>query len=163
MLSSNCNEWSCLCMSSCKLFFMIHFITKEINISNLKLTVTSCWIHSCSFHMIWQLFSYAIILDSSNQYLNLPHHHFYILNTLRQRQHGRHFPDDILKFIFLNENISISIKISLKFVLRGPINNMSALVQIMAWRRLGDKPLSEPMVVRFLTHICVTQPQWVNP
>ena len=32
----------------------------------------------------------------------------------------------------------------------------------MAWRRPGDKPLSEPMMVRLPTHICVTQPQWVN-
>ena len=36
------------------------------------------------------------------------------------------------------------------------------LVQIMAWRRSGDKPLSEPMMVSLLTHICVTRPQWVN-
>ena len=43
----------------------------------------------------------------------------------------------------------------------GPINNIPALVQIMAWRRPGDKPLSEPMMVRLLTHICVTWPQWV--
>ena len=32
----------------------------------------------------------------------------------------------------------------------------------MAWRRPGDKPLSEPMMVCLLTHICVTRPQWVN-
>ena len=32
----------------------------------------------------------------------------------------------------------------------------------MAWRRPGDKPLSEPMMVILLTHICVTRPQWVN-
>ena len=33
----------------------------------------------------------------------------------------------------------------------------------MAWRRPGDKPLSEPMVVySLLAHICATQPQWVN-
>ena len=37
-----------------------------------------------------------------------------------------------------------------------------ALVQIMAWRRPGDKPLSGPMMVRLPTHICVTRPQWVN-
>ena len=46
-----------------------------------------------------------------------------------------------------NENIWISIKISPKFVPKGPINNIPALVQIMAWRRPGDKPLSEPMMV----------------
>ena len=54
------------------------------------------------------------------------------------------------------------IKISLTFVPEGPINNIPALVQIMAWRRTGDEPLSEPMMVSLLTHICVTRPQWVN-
>ena len=81
------------------------------------------------------------------------------VNTLRPRQHGRHFADDIFKCIFLNENVSIAIKISLRFVPKGPINNIPALVQIMAWRRSGDKPLSEPMMVSLPTHICVTRPQ----
>ena len=84
------------------------------------------------------------------------------INTLRLRQDGRHFADDIFKCIFLNENVSIAIKISLKFVPKGPINNNLALVQIMAWRRPGDKPLSEPMMVSLPTHICVTRPQWVK-
>ena len=43
-----------------------------------------------------------------------------------------------------------------------PINNIPAMVQIMAWRRSGDKPLFEPMMFNLLTHICVTRPQWVN-
>ena len=55
----------------------------------------------------------------------------------------------------------IAIKISLKFVHKGPINNIPALVQIMAWRRPGYKPLSEPIVGSLLTHICVTRPQRV--
>ena len=84
------------------------------------------------------------------------------VNTLRPTQHGCHFAADIFKCIFLNENVLISIKISLKFVSKVPINNIPALVQIMAWRRPGDKPLSEPMVVSLLTHICVTRPEWVN-
>ena len=84
------------------------------------------------------------------------------LNTLRPRQNGRPFPDDIFKWIFLNENVRISINISLKFVPRGPINNIPALVQKMAWRRPGDKPLSELMLASLLTHIWVTRPQWVN-
>ena len=84
------------------------------------------------------------------------------VNSLRPRQNGRHFADDIFKGIFLNENIWILFKISLKFVPKVPINNTPALVQIMAWRRPGDKPLSEPMMVNLLTHICVTRPQWVN-
>ena len=84
------------------------------------------------------------------------------INTLRQRQNGRHFTDDIFKCIFLNENVLIPIKISLKFVPKGQINKIPVLVQIMAWRRPGDKPLSEPMMVSLLTHICVIRPQWVN-
>ena len=84
------------------------------------------------------------------------------VNTLRPRQNGRHFPDNIFKCIFLNENVSISIKIPLKFLPKGPINNIPALVQIMAWHRSGDKPLSEPMMVSILTHICITRPQWVR-
>ena len=87
---------------------------------------------------------------------------YHQINTLRPRQNSHHFPDDISKWIFLNENAWISIKISLKFVPRGPINNIPSLVQIMAWRRPGDKPLSEPMMGSLLTHICVTRPQWVK-
>ena len=85
-----------------------------------------------------------------------------LINILRPRQNGRHFADDNFKCIFLNENVWSSIKMSLKFVRKGPINNIPALVQIMAWRRSGDKPLSEPIMVRLPTHICVTRPQWVN-
>ena len=84
------------------------------------------------------------------------------LNTLRPRQNGRHFPDDIFDYIFLNANVRILLAISLKFVPRGPILYILALFQIMAWRRPGDKPLSEPMMIILQTHICVTLPQWVN-
>ena len=85
-----------------------------------------------------------------------------IVSILRLRQNGRHFADDIFKCIFLNENVWIPIKISLKFVPQVPINNIPGLVQIMAWRRSGDKPLSGPIMVRLPTHICVTRPQWVK-
>ena len=65
-------------------------------------------------------------------------------------------------FLWMNENVRISINISLKFVPKGLINNIPALVQIMAWCRPGDKPLSEPLMVGSPTHICVTRPQWVQ-
>ena len=67
--------------------------------------------------------------------------------TLKSRQNGRHFPDDIVKCIFLNENTRISIDISLEFVPKVRINNIPALVQIMAWRRTSDNPLSELIMV----------------
>ena len=59
------------------------------------------------------------------------------------------FADDIFRCNFVNEKFCILIKISLKFVPKGPIDNNPALVEIMAWRPLGDKPLSEPMLTRF--------------
>ena len=62
----------------------------------------------------------------------------------------------------LYENVRISLKISLKFVPKGPINNCPSLVQMMDWRRPGDKPLSEPMMGRLLMHICITRPQGVK-
>ena len=69
---------------------------------------------------------------------------------------------NVFKCISLDGNVWILLKMSLKFVPKFPINNIPALAQIMAWRRPGDKPLSEPMMVSLLTHICVTRPQWVK-
>ena len=62
-----------------------------------------------------------------------------LINTLRWRQNGRPFVDNTFKRIILNEKVGISIKISLKFIPKDPINNNPSLVQIMAWRRPGDK------------------------
>ena len=56
----------------------------------------------------------------------------------------------------------LEFRISLKFVPKGPINNILALVQIMAWCPSGMVPLSEPMMVSLSTHICVPGPQWVK-
>ena len=61
--------------------------------------------------------------------------------TLRPQPNGRHFADNMLKCIFVNGNMRMSIQISLKFVPNDPINNKTGLVQIMAWCRAGDKPL----------------------
>ena len=81
------------------------------------------------------------------------------VNTLRLRQNGCHFADNIFKCIFLNKNVWIVIDISLKFVLKSQINNILSLVQIMAWHWPGDKPLSESMMVSYVMHICITRPQ----
>ena len=83
------------------------------------------------------------------------------LNTLRPREMTDNFPDGAFKCIFLNENVWISINISLNFV-QGPINNIPALVQIMTRRRPVANPSSEPMMVNLLMHIYVTPPQLVN-
>ena len=49
----------------------------------------------------------------------------------------------------MTEKFLISIQISLKFVLKGPIDNNAVLVQVMAWRRTGDKPSSESILTQF--------------
>ena len=84
------------------------------------------------------------------------------LNSLRPRRNRHYNAGDIFKCIFLKENVWIPTKFWLKFIPKGPFNNIPALVQIMAWRRPGDKPLSGPLMVSLLTHICITRPHWVN-
>ena len=83
--------------------------------------------------------------------MEVPH-----FNTLRQRQNSRHFTDSIFKHIFLNEDIKISIDISMKFVPNSQIDNIPTLFQIMAWRWQGDKSLSEIMMVVSLLIIYVS-------
>ena len=63
---------------------------------------------------------------------------------------------------FLNENVWITMKNSLKFAPNGPVNNTPAFVQITAWRRSGDKPIFESIMVSLLTQIRVTKPLWFN-
>ena len=70
-----------------------------------------------------------------------------IVKTVRPRQGGRHFDRRHFKCIFLNENAWISINISPKFVPKFPIVDIQALVQMMAWRQPGDKPVSEALIV----------------
>ena len=67
-----------------------------------------------------------------------------------------------LSNVFLWMKLRILITISLKFVAKDSINNTLSLVQIMAWRRPGDKPLSVPLMARLLMHICFSRPQWVK-
>ena len=90
-----------------------------------------------------------IFVDSSEME---PEYHFgweldCSVHTLRLRENGCHFADNILKYIFMNENLCILIPISLKFVPKRPVDSKSLLVQLMAWHRTGIKPLSELMIV----------------
>ena len=68
------------------------------------------------------------------------------INSSIPGQNGRHFAD-ILKCIFMNEKFWKLIQISSLFL--SPIDNKSALVQVMSWRRTGDKPLPEPVLAEF--------------
>ena len=131
-----------------KMAYLYWISPQLLNIISLTQWSMSHWWHTC----------WGNCTGTLSFYLS----HFNSFNTLGPRQNRRHFADDIFKCIFLNENVWISIKISLNFIPKGPINNIPTLVQIMAWRRPDDKPLSEAMTVNLPTHICVTRPQWVN-
>ena len=74
----------------------------------------------------------------------------WFFNSSSPIQNGRHFADSIFRCIFVNEKFYILSKISLKFVLKGPIDNKPALVQVMAWCQTGDKPLPEPMLTQYI-------------
>ena len=78
------------------------------------------------------------------------------VKTLRPKQKDRYCTDEMCKCVFLDENVWISINISLSLY-----PNIPAWVKIMTWRRPGDKPLSVPMMASSLTHTCVTRIQWV--
>ena len=137
---------ACWCINCFQIYVVNSIICNKI--------LCSCHLSLCEFHVIY-VHEYGLKYKTMRKKVSY-------LNTLRPRQDGRHFADDIFKRIFLNKNVCISIEISLKFVPKGPNHNMPALVQIMAWRRPGDKPLHEPMIVRLPTHICVTRPRWVK-
>ena len=100
---------------------------------------------------------------------------FCYFNTLKPEQNGRHFAGDIFKCIFFNEDVWISIKISRKFVAKGPINEKLTLIQVMAQCSAGDEPFPGPMLTKVydtiwrhkatmclvthwgrVTHICVS-------
>ena len=65
------------------------------------------------------------------------------VNSSPPEENGRNFADDIFKYIFLNENVCILIRMSMNFVPNGLICNKSALVEVMACRMFGDKPLPQ--------------------
>ena len=64
----------------------------------------------------------------------MPYNSLARINSLRAWQDGRHFPDVIFKDVLFNEIVKGSINDSLKFVPKGPFDNIPAMVQIMAWR-----------------------------
>ena len=72
------------------------------------------------------------------------------INSSLPTQNVRHFTDDLFKCIFIKEMSCIFIRISLKFVPKGPTDNESALFKVMACRRAGGKPLPEPMLTQFI-------------
>ena len=73
------------------------------------------------------------------------------VNTLKPTRNGHHYQDDIFKPMH-----EFWLKLHWSIFPEDPINNIPALAQIMAWHQPGNEPLSETMMVRLTTHICLT-------
>ena len=145
------NNWLELCNILTEQWYMCMHIYRYTNLSS-SYTVRSIWTLLSAVPRKAVRFNHSLIYCL-----------YHTVNSLRPMQDGRHFADDIFKCIFINENVWVFIIISLKFIPKGPMNDVPALVQTMAWCRPGDKLLSESMMFRLSTHICVPWPQWVNP
>ena len=61
----------------------------------------------------------VLVKKSSSIWVNEPHN---LINSSHPGQNGRHCAYDIFKCIFINEKFYISIRISLKFVPKGPVD-----------------------------------------
>ena len=139
-------NWQAFLIAGCPYLLVIWkavaIISQRIQsnqLSQAKIVVIWFECHWINFFPMVQL----AICHYLNQWLPTLLTHIYItrtqyFNMLRLRQNGSGFTDDTFKRIFLNENVRISIKISMKFVPTGPISNIPAWVQIMAWRRSGS-------------------------
>ena len=72
------------------------------------------------------------------------------INSSPRGQNGHHFSDEIFKYIFMNETFFLNlIRIPLKCGSKGPTDNKSASVKVVAWRRIGDKLLPYPVLIKF--------------
>ena len=112
--------------------------------------VYSRWHYVCGIFGRSQL---AILLGSGRLVRCRGEYVSYLKTHLPMDKMAAILTDDIFKCIFLNENDKIPIQVSLKFIARCPIDNKAVLVQVMAWRRTGDKPLPVSML---------TNGRWVN-
>ena len=71
-------------------------------------------------------------------------------------QNGRHFADHIFRCIFINEKFWLGIHWCLF------LRSNWALVQVMAWRRTGVKPIPEPMLAQFTDAYMRHKGRWVD-
>ena len=140
ILSSVYHRW---CPFSCLNFlFSIYgatcclLIVERTVVIHLKIAINRTY-RPCAFIRVWwwKNDSYCMV--------------YYSLNTLRTRHNGRHLEAKIFKCILLSEKVRNTMKILLTFVFMGLIDNKLSIIQIIAWQRSGNKPLSEPMMTFF--------------
>ena len=119
------------------------------------------------FHTAWETMikSYTMTLTTTGKDETMNSQK--TLHTLPLTHWGRDKMAAIFQTTYSNafsqmKTYELRSKFHCSFVPRGPINNIPALIQITVWHRPGDKPLSESLMTRLSTHICVTRPHWVK-
>ena len=127
---------------------------------NLELWINETYIYGRP------LGSRSLRMMTSIKYAHGIHEPYFVVRFLIHN--GRDKVLDIVRTTFSNafswmKMYGFRLRFHWSFFPNGPINNISALVQIMVCRRPGGKPSSQPMMLSLLTHICVTWPQWVKP
>ena len=120
--------------------WIIH-ASPDVQLVDKMITDSICWVSTFliynHFYDSWMMYlSVPFKVDIKCWILSITDY----VNALKSRQNGRLFADGIFKCIFFNCDVWILSKISLKFVPKGPINNIPALVQIMALHRPGINP-----------------------
>ena len=167
------------------LCFLVIFITLIVSLMCLGSIYVNCAAHSCRFggsvargtpyvgiSYVWHCYLDGPEKRQGCKYAYSSMSYIFLKGNFRTNSFscemcllthwGRDKMAAISQMAFSN---TFSWKKKYKFRLRfpqGTINNIPALVQIMAWRLPGDKLLSEPMMVRLPTHICITRAQWLN-
>ena len=111
-----CAKWH---KSSKSTNFQMHFFEWKKN-------EFSIWTNDDPF--CWVVLPHVLMGPMRLQWVNNLGFFFSFLNSSPPGQNGRSFADDIFICIFMNEKCCILVKISLKFVPKGPINNNPALV-----------------------------------
>ena len=81
------------------------------------------------------------------------------MNALRLKKNEWLFAGDIFKYIFVNENVCILIKISQNFVPEDPVVISRNWFRLIAWCLLGAMPLPEPILTNLNKTYGVSRPQ----
>ena len=138
---------------TCKILtWSINYFSSKSNINLYKIWIMSSWTwcHTGPCYLFHEYPEVMPELHSRYVYREPPvNKSFQIISPWTKWLPCCHFTDDIFRCNFVNEKFYILMKISPKFVPKSLTDNMPALVQEMAWCRIGDKPLSEPMLNQF--------------
>ena len=125
---------------------------------SMSMSIKANWLHVKPLTTIWQSFMldhrlYPILISLFSGSGDIPNYpkgsgiYVYCIHLWAILNQSWNNANQYLSCNYWN--LRISICISPKFVPKGPVHNKSTLVQVMAWRRTGDKPIPEPMLIQF--------------